>query len=101
MGVVGSLVSVRMRRALWPGLSSAAGSLRFVGYEPKSAPITDIQSSAAFSGWLGARRVLTVLVYRTALLIYCNLSYRFFIFLTGHIHNLRPGIWLMGRRVAS
>ena len=99
--VVGSLVSVRIRRALWPSLSSAAGSLRFVGYEPKSAPIADVQSSAAISGWMGARSVLTALVYLTALLIYNDLSYRFFIFLTGHIYNLRPGIWLMGRRVAS
>ena len=98
---VGSLVSVQMRRALWPGLSSAAGSLRFVGYEPKSAPIADVQRSATISGWMGARRALTALVYLTALLIYNNLSYRLLIFLTGHIYNLRPGTWLMGRRAAN
>ena len=98
---VGSLVTAQIRRALWPGLSSAAGSLRFVGYEPKSAPITDVLSSAAISSWMGARSALTALVYLTALLIYNNLSYRFFIFLTGHIYNQRPGIWLMGGWVAS
>ena len=99
--VVGSFVSTRIRSALWPGLSSAAGSFRFVGYVPKSAPIADVQSSAAIVGWMGAGGTLTSLVYLTALLIYNNLSYGFFIFLTGHIYNLRPGIWLMGRRVAS
>merc|ERR1712168_273497 len=79
--VVGSIVSAQIRSALWPGLSSAAGSLRLVGYEPKSAPIADVQSSAAISGWMGARSVLTTLVYLTALLIYNNLCYGFFYFL--------------------
>ena len=65
----GGVARRRVRRFLWPGFASGAGSFGFVGGVGGSIPATDKPPAFAFSAWTGAQSTIVGLIYITSLLL--------------------------------
>ena len=65
----GGMIRRKIRRYLWPGFASGAGSFSFVGGTGGSSPTTDKPPAFLFSGWVGAQSRLVGLIYLISLLL--------------------------------
>merc|ERR1712050_137299 len=64
----GGMIRRKIRRYLWPGFASGAGSFSFAGGAGGSSPTTDKPPAFLFNGWVGSHSRLVGLIYLVSLL---------------------------------
>merc|ERR1712002_1079164 len=65
----GGMIRRKIRRYLWPGFASGAGSFSFAGSTGGPSPTTDKPPAFLFSGWVGSHSRLVGLIYLVSLLL--------------------------------